>query len=396
MLEAGMSMRENNCKKHKGKIKRGGFKNGRGYCGWYVNKDGKRIFLRSKKEYIYATYLDKNNQHFLMEKTIFIIDGINYKPDFFIYDENYKKLLKIVEVKPSRKEAEPYFQFIEYFKAIGIEYEIEWGIDKIKRRWITDTELKQWDKQYLENYPQYNMSGELNPMYGMKHSEETKKKIGKQTKRYMADEKIKSKQIASIKAFWNSEEAKKIKEKYAALRTAEAEKNNPVIVCKCVFCKKKFEKKLHEMAGRTRDRKKETCSASCAQKYNWEIGKMKYHGDAQKTYKTRIVKYLRLSSEIITGDNLENVVKKLKDSGLVPKHFSLNKSVIEKYFGSVENCRNEIQKYNFCIGDRVHVKIPYNKLGIITELTETGMYVLMDFGATTWTFKHPNYVSKIV
>ena len=335
MLEVGMSMRENNCKKHKGKIKRGGYKNGRGYCGWYTNKDGKRIFLRSKKEYIYAVFLDKINQHFLMEKTIFVIDGVNYKPDFFIYDEDYKKLLKIVEVKPSRKEAEPYFQFREYFKAIGIEYEIEWGIDKIKRRWITNEELKKWDEQYLENYPQYNMSGELNPMYGMKHSEETKKKIGKQTKKYMKNKDVKKKHSASLKAFWSSEDAKEIKEKYATLRTAEAEKKNPVVICKCLFCKKKFKKKLHE--------EKQTCSASCSQKYNWKTGKMEYHGDAQKTYKTRIIKYLKLAAETITADNLQDIVKKLKEDGLVPKHFSLNKKVIEKYFGSVEKLFREDQ-----------------------------------------------------
>jgi hypothetical protein len=38
-----------------------------------------------------------------------------------------------------------------------------------------------------------------------------------------------------------------------------------------------------------------------------------------------------------TANNLECVVKKLKDGELVPKHFSLNKNVIEKYFGSVES-----------------------------------------------------------
>jgi hypothetical protein len=32
----------------------------------------------------------------------------------------------------------------------------------------------------------------------------------------------------------------------------------------------------------------------------------------------------------------------LKNGGLVPKHFSLNKNVIEKYFGSVEDMTKEL------------------------------------------------------
>jgi hypothetical protein len=280
----------------------------------------------------------------MLEKSIFIIPStdycpsssnlINYKPDFFIYNEDYTKLLKIVEVKQGRKDAEPYFDFKDYFSAIGIEYEVEWGIDKIKRRWTTREELELWDSQYLENYPDLNMAGELNPMYGMKHTDATKKKIGQKTKKYMADKKIKDKQIASIKAFWASDDAKPIKEKYAAMRHDEAEKNNPWIDGKCIFCEKDFKKKLHDQ--------RQTCSASCSQKYNWKTGKMEYRGNATKTYKTRIVKYLKLATETITTDNLEDIVKKLKDGGLVPKHFSLNRKVIEKYFGSVEKAVLEL------------------------------------------------------
>lgn len=329
------------CMSKGGRIKKGGYKNGRGYCGWHTNKDGRKVFLRSKKEYIYALYLDKNNQHFLLEKAIFVIDGRNYKPDFFIYNEDYTKLLKIVEVKDSKKDAEPYFVFKDYFSAIGIEYEIEWGIDKIKRRWATKEELKQWDSQYLNNYPEFNMAGELNPMYGMKHSDATKKKIGQQTKRYMSDDKIKNKQIASIKSFWNSDEAKPIKEKYATLRTQESEQKNPWVVSKCVFCGKEFKKKFNDRSGKKRDYEKQTCSNSCAQKHNWIIGKMKYHGNGAKSYKTKIIKYLKLAKEV-TADNLECVVKKLKDDNLVPKHFSLNRNVIEKYFGNIENLKETL------------------------------------------------------
>jgi hypothetical protein len=342
MSDLGVYMQKYYCKEKKGKIKKGGYKNGRGYCGWYTNNDGRKVFLRSKKEYIYALYLDKNGQHFLLEKSIFVINEINYKPDFFIYNEDYTKLLKIVEVKQCRKDAEPYWKFKDYFASIGIEYEIEYGIEKIKRKWATKSELNKWDKQYLKNYPKFNMSGKLNPMYGMKHSASTKKKIGQQTRKYMQDENVKSKHSASLKAFWKSDKATALKQKYATLRTKEATHKNPVVVSKCVFCGKEFEKKLNDKSGKKRYYDKQTCSASCVQKYNWQIGKMAYHGDARKTYKTRILKYLRLTTETITTYNFEDIVAKLKNGGLVPKHFSLNKNVIEKYFGSVEDMTKEL------------------------------------------------------
>lgn len=347
MFKLGVYMQKYYCKEKKGRIKKGGYKNGRGYCGWHVNKDGKNVFLRSKKEYIYAIYLDKNDQHYLLEKTIFVINEVNYKPDFFIYDENYEKLLKIVEVKPSLKEAKPYFKFKDYFNSIGIEYEIEYGIDKIKRRWTTDEELKKWDEQYLKNYPQYDMAGELNPMYGMKHTNETKKKIGEQTKKYMKDENIKKKHSSSIKAFWKSKEAIPIKQKYAALRTEESKVKNPAIICKCIFCGKEFEKKLKDRSGRKREHEKQTCSASCIQKYNWKIGKTKYkEGTGQKIYRIRILKYLQLSTETITNDNLEGIIKELKSKKLIPKNFSINQKVVEKYFGNIENMEKELRNNN--------------------------------------------------
>lgn len=65
--------------------------------GWYRNKSGKKVWLRSCLEYIYAKWLDRNEIDW--EAEIKTLNGKNesYRPDFFIYKDN--KLTKVVEIK---------------------------------------------------------------------------------------------------------------------------------------------------------------------------------------------------------------------------------------------------------------------------------------------------------
>ena len=73
--------------------------NSRGIQGYYTNKLGKKIWLRSTWEYIYAKWLDKNNILWkIEEKSYKLKNGENYRPDFFIYNNN-DILQYIVEVK---------------------------------------------------------------------------------------------------------------------------------------------------------------------------------------------------------------------------------------------------------------------------------------------------------
>ena len=70
----------------------------RGIQGYYEKKDGKRIWLRSSWEYIYASWLDKQNIVWKYEDYgIRLSNGERYRPDFLIYENG--ELTKIVEIK---------------------------------------------------------------------------------------------------------------------------------------------------------------------------------------------------------------------------------------------------------------------------------------------------------
>lgn len=65
--------------------------------GWYRNKNGELIWLRSCLEFIYAKWLDENNISWQSE--VKTLKGTNetYRPDFFIYENG--KLIKVIEIK---------------------------------------------------------------------------------------------------------------------------------------------------------------------------------------------------------------------------------------------------------------------------------------------------------
>lgn len=72
----------------------------RGVQGYYFNKSkNKYVWLRSSWEYIYAKFLDKINANWDVEVDVYkLSDNTSYRPDFYIYDENWN-LKKIVEIK---------------------------------------------------------------------------------------------------------------------------------------------------------------------------------------------------------------------------------------------------------------------------------------------------------
>lgn len=327
-----------------GRIKKGGYKNGRGYCGWYTNKDGRKMFLRSLKEYMYARNLDNNNFHFITEASIFTIDGINYKPDFFIYsDDSYTLLKKIIEIKDNKTDAEDYFKYESFFNSINIEYEVEYNVHRLKK-YISKKEREDWVNNFVENYDGISVAGEDNPMYGMHHSDKTKKLIGAKTKEYMADPSIKKKHSVSIKAFWQSEEAKIIKEKYTLLRKKEKIERDkkldlidPIEERKCVICEKIFSYR------KSKDRI--TCSGPCTFKYLWRTGKINNIVDGKKIYRIKILNFSKLI-QVEENDTLEIFtlkVKNAKEKRVIPKNFSMSESVITRYFESFENLKKEMK-----------------------------------------------------
>lgn len=329
-----------------GRIKKGGYKNGRGYCGWYTNKDGKKMFLRSLKEYMYAKHLDKVDAHFLTECMSFEIDGVSYKPDFFIYsDKDYKELTQIVEIKDNKDDARQYFKYIDFFKNINIAFKVEYNVHKLKK-YITKEERKMWIDSFVENYNGVSVAGKLNPMFGMKHSSETKRKIGEQTKRYMSDPEIKKRQRDSIKSFWDSDAANGLKDRYAKLRHAAAvkrhiieDKRNPFEKRKCVICGSHFT--CRESEGR------ETCKRNgCTTKLAYRNGKYKLNIDGVKIYKTRMLNYsIKIGIDnTISFQDFNNAVLFAKKDKIIPKFFSMTESAINKHFGGFENLKDEVKR----------------------------------------------------
>ena len=334
----------NNCIRMKGRIKRGNYSLGRGYSGWYTTKYNKNVFLRSLQEFVFAKELDFNKIPFLTEQTIFRINKENYKPDFFIYSDNiFKNLIKIIELKNSEDDFKRYLDYITYFKNINVEYELITGKD-LRKNYIfcSVDDMNVWRQSSINS--SIILSGIHNPMYGMHHTEETKNKIGNKTREYMKDPTTKRKHSENIKAFWNSSKSDHVKKKYRKLRKIEKIKRlelknilDPIINCNCIICESKFKKR--------KSSKRLTCSGSCEQKYTWRIGKRKYvdYADiAKKTYRKRILGYMKIMNEDINLNSMSTLIDKYKNNKLIPNTFGLNINIINKYFGNLDNLKLEI------------------------------------------------------
>lgn len=336
----------NNCKLHDGKIKLGGYKGGRGYCGYHITHFGKKVFLRSMQEFIYAKYLDLLKIYYLTENITYNINGVNYKPDFFIYDGEFERLNKIVEIKYTNREKSQYQkEYSLHFSKLGIGYEVLSKSDiktMIRNNNISTDDIFEWKQNFVKNYSRFDYTGEKNPMYGVRHSKKTKKKIGNKTKEYFKDPDVVRKHKIAREFYWKTEGGLLLKKKYAEMRKQESSIKNPTIEMVCKECGMTYTKKLKERFH------KETCSNKCQQKYNWRIGKNVYRGGANKTYKTKIKKYFGfvinvVDKCVIDNSNYDNIIEYQKSVGTIPKHFGMNLCVVEKYFGSLSNLKKELR-----------------------------------------------------
>lgn len=81
---------------------KGTIHNSKGIQGYFLNKNGEYIWLRSCWEYIYAKWLDNNNIDWKFEVHSYSLsNGERYLPDFFIYENN--QLEHVVEIKGFNK-----------------------------------------------------------------------------------------------------------------------------------------------------------------------------------------------------------------------------------------------------------------------------------------------------
>jgi len=230
-----------------GKVKKGTAKN-KGYIGYHITWDGIKVFLRSKAEFIYARVLDHEKIPYKLECVIYKINGKNYKPDFFIFDSNYKNILSIVEIKglDDKKTATDYLtKFKPYFTSIGIKYDAVWKYQALITKYGLKEDIDAWVDQSLKNYDFISDTrGENNPMYGIRHSIETKDLIRKKCKERNLDAEYRKNNSEAQKAFYNSDlgilRRKQISEEKKLLYALKY----PIIEKQCKCCNSTFTQKL--------------------------------------------------------------------------------------------------------------------------------------------------------
>lgn len=164
----------------------------RGYSGYYKN-----VYLRSSLEFAYAYYLDYKNIKWKYEYATYKLDGEQYKPDFFIFDDN-DNLVRIVEIKAKENKKDGLNKINKFKKLYNVPivlidyhdilkiYQLEMPIRYHKAKEI-------FIKEYNAVLKEQDMNGELNPMYGLKQSDKTKKLIGDKCRERFKNEDYKNK-----------------------------------------------------------------------------------------------------------------------------------------------------------------------------------------------------------
>lgn len=151
-------------------------------------------YLRNSYEYAYAKYLDYHSIEWDYENVVFDIGYKIYKPDFFFYDQN-GNIIKIVEIKSRIKDekdkAKNALNTIEdRFNIICelISYEELLKMYKGLPFSLTST-ITEWIHSKDTSIDKANF-GELNGHYNIPHSEDTKRIIGKNTKKLWASNSV--------------------------------------------------------------------------------------------------------------------------------------------------------------------------------------------------------------
>jgi hypothetical protein len=316
-----------------GKVKKGNGNN-RGYIGHHITWDNKRVFLRSKSEFIYARKLDYDKIPYLMESEIYDVDSVRYKPDFFIYENSdYNNLIKIVEVKGAddKKTALHYLSsFKDYFNAKGVEYDVIWKFDKIITTYKLTDEIKDWIKTSIEVYDNVSdVSGEKNPMYGVKQKEKTKQLISSKAKERCSDDKYLNMMSQAQIEYWNSEIGLKRRKIISTNKKNSYEINNPLVTCECKQCSNSFSKRAKSSA--------EFCSGTCKRKWLYtndvNYGKHKTNNSYRnqlKTYISMILKHYNIGY-VEYLNNVIEITKKAKEHKVIPKNKGISLETIKKY-----------------------------------------------------------------
>jgi len=121
-------------------------KSGKSIQGYYIKKDGSKVWLRSTYEYIIAKWLDKLNIEWKIEvKCYKLSNGESYRPDFFIYENNI--LTTIIEVKS------------RYFNKDNREYKFDLFKQDYKLNCMIVTDITRYtDKTYHQELKEWKQT----------------------------------------------------------------------------------------------------------------------------------------------------------------------------------------------------------------------------------------------
>lgn len=306
----------------------------RGYCGYHQTWDGRSVYLRSLREYYVACMLDGQKKNYDVECKTYEINGIKYRPDFFIFEDGH--IREILEVKYDNDyRMHDYYieQFKDYFTSVGIQYKVIIKYPKSIMKYCTKEMQESWIEKCKDNNSS-SVRGELNPMFGQKHSEDTKKLIGEKAKARFADPEYKSNQVEKMKQFYNTPEGLLMKRRLADVRKAEAaarKKEYDMLPDVSVPCK---------VCGNIITSKEGTdiCAGDC--KRIW--GKNNVNGYGKKgdkiamaynrysTYLDTVATHYSITREVLI-DNLEQYIYNAKQEQVIPKHLGLSRKTLVKY-----------------------------------------------------------------
>lgn len=150
-----------------------------GYKGYYNG-----MVLDSSYEYIYCKILESNNIKYNVHEKNYQLEGRQYIPDFFLYNQN-EELYEIVEIRGHRLNLEDrIIDALELEVLIGIPVKVITELDlKVlcRESSLSYNKLKtEWRES--PNTHLNNNSGEFNAMYGRKQSDEQKRKSSEKGK----------------------------------------------------------------------------------------------------------------------------------------------------------------------------------------------------------------------
>lgn len=225
----------------------------RGYAGFYNGH-----YIRGSYEYVMTKILLEKNDLYIYEDETYYLKTLNayYKPDFTIYDK-YLDIVKIIEVK-SGMEIElikAYEKANAMTKEYGIKVEI-YTLEELKNEanylgLNVNHMIHDWINKYSTTNSSHVCNGDNNPMYGNKHSCETKKLLSEKSKKLWQEKREYI--IRRTKEGMSNVDMKTI---VANSNRHFAEYEERV----CKYCNNKF--KVNKISN------KKFCDLQCANKYN--------------------------------------------------------------------------------------------------------------------------------